>query len=39
MFPYFEEDFAPSKKMQEVKAWLMETDITEHFQKEINSLS
>lgn len=39
IFPYFEEDFAPSQKMQQVKAWLMETDITEHFQKEINSLS
>ncbi|MCD6012632.1 MAG: aromatic amino acid lyase [Flavipsychrobacter sp.] len=39
LFPYFEEDFAPSQKMQQVKAWLMETDITEHFQKEINALS
>ncbi len=38
LFPYFKEDFAPSKKLQEVKAWLMETDITEHFHKELNAV-
>jgi histidine ammonia-lyase len=36
LFPYFKEDFAPSAKLQQVKKWLMETDITEHFHKELN---
>lgn len=39
LFPYFKEDFSPSAKLQDVKAWMLETDITEHFQKELNSLS
>jgi len=37
LVPFFKEDFAPSQKLQSVKAWLMETDITGHFQKELNS--
>lgn len=36
IFPYFTEDFSPSDKLLAVKAWLMETDIAEHFHKEIN---
>jgi histidine ammonia-lyase len=36
IFPYFKEDFAPSAKLQQVKAWLMDTDISEHFHKELN---
>ena len=39
LFPYFKEDFSPSAKLQNVKAWMLETDITEHFQKELKSLS
>ena len=35
LFPFFSEDFAPSKNMQQVKAWLMETDITAHFSKDL----
>jgi histidine ammonia-lyase len=37
IFPYFKEDFAPAQKLQLVKNWLMETDITEHFYKELNA--
>ena len=39
LFPYFKEDFAPSQKLQQVKNWLMETDITEHFYKELNTVT
>jgi histidine ammonia-lyase len=38
IFPYFSEDFAASAKLQEVKAWLMNTDITEHFHKQLNTM-
>ena len=37
IFPYLKDDFAPSDKLLAVKAWLMETDITEHFHKELNT--
>jgi len=37
LVPFFKEDFAPSQQLQLVKAWLMETDVTGHFQKELNS--
>jgi histidine ammonia-lyase len=37
IFPYFKEDFAPSQKLQEVKSWLMNTDVAEHFSKELNT--
>jgi len=36
LFPYFKEDFAPSQKLQQVKTWLMDTDIEGHFQKQLN---
>jgi len=39
MFPFFKEDFAPSQNLQQVKAWLMETDITAHFNKELKPLA
>jgi histidine ammonia-lyase len=35
LFPYFKEDFSSSPKLQQVKAWLMNTDVAEHFQKEL----
>jgi len=35
IFPYFKEDFAPSRQMREVKNWLTETDITGHFHKQL----
>ena len=36
MVPFFKEDFAPSQKLNQVKTWLMETDIIGHFYKELN---
>jgi histidine ammonia-lyase len=39
IFPFFTEDFAASPKLRELKAWLIETDITEHFHKELNAVS
>lgn len=36
LFPYFKEDFAASKNLQQVKTWLMDTDIVAHFNKELN---
>jgi histidine ammonia-lyase len=35
LFPYFKEDFSASKNLQNVKAWLMETDIKAHFEKDL----
>ena len=35
IFPFFEEDFSASEKLQQVKAWLMETDIVDKFKKKI----
>jgi histidine ammonia-lyase len=35
IFPFFKEDFAASPNLQQVKAWLMETDIVAHFKKKI----
>lgn len=31
LFPFFQEDFAPSEKLQQVKGWLADTDPLEHF--------
>lgn len=38
LFPYFQKDFAPSQKLQDVKTWLMNTDIAAHFHKELNKI-
>jgi histidine ammonia-lyase len=35
LFPFFKEDFSASANLQQVKAWLMETDIVDHFKKKI----
>lgn len=35
VFPFFVEDFAPSEKLQQVKQWLVDTDITSHFSKHL----
>jgi len=37
IYPYFKEDFSPSGKLLAVKEWLMNTDIAEHFNKELNT--
>lgn len=37
LFPYFLEDFAPSKNMQQVKAWLMDTDVAAQFSKDLKT--
>ena len=36
LFPFFSEDFSASRKLQDVKVWLMETDVAANFQKELN---
>ncbi|MBA3828815.1 MAG: aromatic amino acid lyase [Taibaiella sp.] len=36
LFPYFEEDITPSKKLQALKQWLMGTDVATHLGKELN---
>lgn len=35
IFPFFKEDFSSSQQMQEVKTWMMETDIIARFKKKI----
>lgn len=35
VFPFFKEDFAPSAQLQEVKNWLMGTDVMAHFKLKI----
>jgi len=35
LMPYFEQDFAPTGKLAGVKEWLMNTDIANHFNKEL----
>jgi histidine ammonia-lyase len=35
LFPFFKEDFSASPNLHQVKAWLMETDIVDHFKKKI----
>lgn len=37
IFPYFTEDASPSHKLQEIKNWLMDTDIADRFHKELNT--
>jgi len=37
LFPFFKEDFAPSQNLQEVKNWLMNTDIAAHFKKDLKA--
>jgi len=37
LFPFFKEDFAPSQNLQEVKNWLMNTDIVAHFKNDLKA--
>lgn len=35
LFPFFKEDFSASPNLQDVKQWLIDTDIVAHFKKKI----
>ncbi len=35
LFPFFKEDFSASANLQDVKNWMIETDIVAHFKKKI----
>jgi histidine ammonia-lyase len=35
IFPFFKDDFSASPNLQQLKGWLMETDIVSHFKKKI----
>jgi histidine ammonia-lyase len=35
LFPYFKEDFSASPNLQQVKQWLIDTDVVAQFKKKI----